>query len=242
MSQRLIKRVFRQVRDANIKYHLVNSGDRVAVAMSGGKDSIAMLYFLDLLLKHTPLLFEIVPTYLDLGFGNDTGPMVDFCRDLGYELVSEESNIGKVVFESHKTENPCAICSHLRRGALCRIASSQGCNKLALGHHMDDVVNTLFMSMLYEGRYHVFKPLTYLSRANIWAIRPLVYVEEKDIRSLCEYLSVLPVKNLCPADGITKRSETAELLDTIEGLHPGARRKFLASIENARSEDFWQHI
>lgn len=239
MSQRLIKRMFRQVRDANIKYHLIESGDRVAVAMSGGKDSIAMLYFMNLLLKHTPLRFALVPLYLDLGFGNETDSIVHICNDMGYNLVTEESNIGKVVFETRKEDNPCALCSHLRRGALCRLAASNGCNKLALGHHLNDVVNTLFMSMLYEGRYHAFKPLTYLNRADIYAIRPLVYVEEKDIRSLCSYLEIQPVKNLCPADGITKRSETADLIDTIEGLHPGARRKFLASIENATMEDFW---
>lgn len=239
MSQRLIKRMFRQVRDANIKYGLVQSGDRIAVAMSGGKDSIAMLYFLDLLLKHTPLLFEIVPIYLDLGFGNDATAISIYCRNIGYELIIEESNVGKVVFESKQSDNPCALCSHLRRGALCRLASANECNKLALGHHMDDVVSTLFMSMLYEGRYHVFKPLTYLSRAGLYAIRPLIYVEEQDIRALCSYLEIEPVKNLCPADGLTKRSETSELVSHIEEIHPGARRKFLAAIEKARSDDFW---
>jgi len=239
MSQRLIKRMFRQVRDANIKYGLVQSGDRVAVAMSGGKDSIAMLYFLDLLLKHTPLLFEIKPVYLDMGFGNDAAAISRYCQDIGYDLIIEESNVGKVVFSTRQDDNPCALCSHLRRGALCRVASAHGCNKLALGHHLDDVVNTLFMSMLYEGRYHVFKPNAYLSRADIFAIRPLVYVEEKDIRALCSYLNIQPVKNLCPADGLTKRSEIADLLNTIERIHPGARRKFLAGIENVRSEDFW---
>lgn len=239
MSQRLIKRMFRQVRDANIKYKLIESGDRIAVAMSGGKDSFAMLYFIDLLLKHTPLLFEIMPVYMDLGFGNDSSPISEFCRSMGYELLIEESNIGKVVFESRKEDNPCALCSHLRRGALSRIAVSQGCNKLALGHHLDDVVNTLFMSVLYEGRYHVFKPFTYLSRMNISVIRPLVYVEERDIKSLCSYINIQPIKNLCPADGVTKRSETAVIVNNIEQLHPGAKRKFLASIENANPADFW---
>ncbi|NLW92407.1 MAG: tRNA 2-thiocytidine(32) synthetase TtcA [Syntrophomonadaceae bacterium] len=239
MSQRLIRRMFRQVRDANIKYHLVESGDKIAVAMSGGKDSIVMLYFLDLLLKHTPLLFEIKPLYLDMGFGNDAAAIASFCRDIGYELIIQESNVGKVVFENKKSDNPCALCSHLRRGALCRLASAHDCNKLALGHHMDDVVNTLFMSMLYEGRYHVFKPITHLDRADLYAIRPLIYVEEKDIRALCTYLEIQPVKNLCPADGLTKRAETGDIVNQIEKIHPGARRKFLASIENVRSEDFW---
>jgi len=239
MSQRLIRRMFRQVRDANIRYRLVESGDRVAVAMSGGKDSIAMLYFLDLLMKHTPLRFAIKPLYLDMDFGNDSAAIVRYCAKIGYDLIIEESNIGKVVFETRQVENPCALCSHLRRGALCRVAAEHGCNKLALGHHLDDVVNTLFMSMLYESRYHVFKPMTYLSRADIYAIRPLVYVEEKDIRALCSYLEIQPVKNLCPADGITKRSEVAEMVNCIEKLHPGARRKFLSSIENVSIDDFW---
>ena len=164
MSQRLIKRMFRQVRDANLKYKLIESGDHVAVAMSGGKDSFTMLYFLDLLLKHTPLRFQLCPIYLDLGWGNNVESISSYCTNAGHELIIEPSNIGHVVFELRNADNPCALCSHLRRGALNRMAAEHNCNKLALGHHMDDVVDTLFMSVLYESRYHVFKPLTYLSR------------------------------------------------------------------------------
>ena len=131
MSNRRIKIIFRKVRDANLKYHLIENGDRVAVGLSGGKDSFTMLYFLDLLQKHTPLLFEIVPIYVDLGWENEIDSLEDFCTSLGMELIVEKTNIGRVVFETRKEQNPCSLCSNLRRGAMNRVAKRYNCNKVA---------------------------------------------------------------------------------------------------------------
>lgn len=239
MGKRLNKLIFRKVRDANLKYRLVEDGDRIAAALSGGKDSLTMLYFLNLLRRFTPLQFEIVPLYIDLGWNNHTAYLFDFCRELGLNPVTEHTNIGRVVFDLRQEKNPCALCSNLRRGCLSRIAGTQGCNKIALGHHLDDVVHTLFMSILYEGRYKVFKPSTYLDRSDITLIRPLIYVKEAEIISFVESMGLKPMINLCPADKSSKRSDVQHTLDLLEELHPGARQNFLAALENVDRESFW---
>ena len=240
MSKRRIKKMFKQVRDANLAYSLIENGGRVAVGLSGGKDSLSLMYFLCLLLKYTPLEFEIIPIHIDLGWDSDVSPLHEFCNDLGYPLKIEKTNIGQVVFEIRKETNPCSLCANLRRGALNNAAKRLGCNKVALGHHMDDAVNTLFLSMLYENRFGVFKPLTYLDRVDITVIRPLIYVEEKDIELFIQSAGIIIVKNLCPAEGLSKRKEVSVLLDKIEEEHPGARRSFLRSIENANADSFWK--
>jgi tRNA 2-thiocytidine biosynthesis protein TtcA len=239
MSNRRKKIIFRKVRDANLNYRLIENGDRVAVALSGGKDSFTMLYFLDSLIKNTPLEFELVPIYIDLGWKNDITSLEEFCQSLGLELIVEKTNIGRVVFEARQEKNPCSLCSNLRRGALNRVAKRYGCNKVALGHHLDDVVHTLFLSILYESRFNVFKPVTYLDRMDITTIRPLIYVEENDIRAFVKSLQIKTVKNRCPADGKTKRHEVAEILDQVEQMHPGARRRIVSSLENIGPDCFW---
>lgn len=239
MGKRLNKLIFRKVRDANLKYRLVEDGDRVAAGLSGGKDSLTMLYFLDLLRRFTPLQFDIVPIYIDLGWQNETAPLFAFCRQLELEPVIEHTNIGRVVFEMRREKNPCALCSNLRRGCMSRVARSQRCNKVALGHHLDDVVHTLFMSILYESRYKVFKPSTYLDRTDITLIRPLIYVKESEIINFVDSMGLTAVNNRCPADGSSKRSEVQQTLDLIEERHPGARQSILAALENVDRESLW---
>ncbi|PKM77716.1 MAG: tRNA 2-thiocytidine(32) synthetase TtcA [Firmicutes bacterium HGW-Firmicutes-15] len=239
MSKKLKKSIFRKVRNANLKYQLIEDGDIVAVGLSGGKDSTILLYFLFLLKKYTPLNFSIVPVYLDLGWENDIGELEVFCQSLGLTLITEETHIGYIVFEARQEKNPCSLCSNMRRGALNRVAKAHGCNKVALGHHLDDAVDTLFMSILFESRYHLFKPRTYLDRMDLTVIRPLIYVEEKEIKAMVSILDITPVKNLCPADGYTKRDEIKILLGDIEAKYPGARKNFLSSIENVDAGSFW---
>ncbi|HWP97857.1 MAG TPA: ATP-binding protein [Syntrophomonadaceae bacterium] len=240
MGKHLDKLIFRKVRDANLKYNLVEDGDRIVAAMSGGKDSFTMLYYLDLLRKYTPLRFDIVPLYLDLGWDNDITTQKALCRELGMDLKVESTNIGRVVFQERQEKNPCALCSNLRRGSMNRIARELGCTKVALGHHLDDAVHTLFMSILFEGRYRLFKPLTYLDRSGITLIRPLIYVQEREIRSFIQSRNLEPVVNRCPADNKTRRSEVSRLLDIMEEQQPGIRRQFLAAIENVDQDSLWQ--
>lgn len=240
MSNRRTKLIFRQVRDANLRYHLIENGDRIAVGMSGGKDSVTLLYILNLLQQYTPLMFELVPIYVDLGWGNETEPLQEFCAPLGLDLVIHKTNIGEVVFQVKEERNPCSLCANLRRGALNGVSKEYCCNKVALGHHLDDVVNTLLMSILYEGRYQVFTPKTWLSRIDITVIRPLIYVEERDIQLLADSLCFPVIKNRCPADGTTKRTEIAEFMNAFEHQFPGARRRFLSAIERVGPDAFWR--
>jgi tRNA 2-thiocytidine biosynthesis protein TtcA len=231
--------MFKQVRDASLKYNLIEEGDRIAAAISGGKDSMAMLYFLTLVQDYSPVNFSICPVLLDMGWGEDFTPVADYCESLGLTLRVESTHIGRVVFENRQEKNPCALCANLRRGALNRIARDMDCNKVALGHHMDDAVHTFFLAMLYEGRFHVFKPRTYLDRMDVTLIRPLVYVSESDIEKCVASLRLPLVASRCPASSKNKRNEVKQVLDIIENQFPGARRRFLASLENAAPDSFW---
>ncbi len=239
MQSRRTKLVFRQLRNASLNYQLIENQDRIAVGISGGKDSLVMLYLLQLLKKYTPLDFTLHPILLDLGWSIDTAPIREYCQAQGIQLHVERTNIGQVVFDYRQEKNPCALCSHLRRGALNRTAKSLGCNKLALGHHADDVVNTLFISLLFEGHYNVFKPSTYLDRIDLTVIRPMIYISERDISLIAESIKIPVIEKYCPADGYTKRDQIASLLDEIEHKFPGARRKLLGAIENVNLDCFW---
>lgn len=239
MSKRRIKIIFKKIRNANLKYRMIIDGDHLAVGVSGGKDSLIMLYFLHLLRKYTPLDFKISPIYIDLGWKTDIGQLGDFCNSLNLSLSVENTKIGEIVFQRRQEDNPCALCAHLRRGALNRVAKDLSCNKVALGHHLDDAVVTLLMSIIYEGRFNVFKPVTYLDRIDITIIRPLIYVEETDISLLANSLNIRTIENPCPVDGFTKRDKLKPLLESIEVQYPGAKRKFLSSIENANPQSFW---
>lgn len=239
MGQRRIKHMFKQVRDASLKYNLVQDGDHIAAGISGGKDSLTMLYFLTLLQEYTPVKFTIQPVCLDMGWGEDYAPVSAYCDGLELDLLVEPTHIGRIVFENRKEKNPCALCANLRRGALNRIAREHGCNKVALGHHLDDAVHTLFLSMLYEGQFHVFKPSTYLDRMDVTMIRPMIYVEESDIAKVAASLHLPVVASKCPAGGKSKRDEIRQLLDDVEVRFPGARRQFLSSIEHAARDSFW---
>lgn len=239
MSQRRIKQIFKKVRDASLKYRLIEEGDRIVAAVSGGKDSIAMLYFLTLVKDYSPVHFSIYPVLLDMGWGEDFTPLADYCRSLGLSLRIEGTHIGRTVFENRQEANPCALCANLRRGAINRIAGELGCNKVALGHHMDDAVDTFFLAMLFEGRFHVFKPRTYLDRTDITLIRPLVYVSETEIEKCVAALKLPVAASLCPAGSKNKRCEVGQVLDIIEKQFPGARKRFLSSLENADPDSFW---
>ena len=198
-----------------------------------------MLYFLTLLQKYTPLQFKLIPIYVDLGWGNDPSIIQNFCLEMGLDLHIEPTNIGQIVFDIRQESNPCSLCANLRRGALNSCAKRLGCNKVALGHHLDDVADTLFLSILYEQRFHVFKPCTYLDRIDITVIRPLIYVAEKDIISCAEEYELPVMENRCPADGTTRRNEINQLLNSIEQQHPGLRRKIVRSLENTHADSLW---
>ncbi|QGT99417.1 tRNA-(cytosine32)-2-thiocytidine synthetase TtcA [Candidatus Syntrophocurvum alkaliphilum] len=240
MSKKKTKLIFRKVRNANLNYKLIENGDKIGVGVSGGKDSLVLLFFVHMLKIYTPLEFDVIPIYIDLGWEMDISNLRDYCSSLNLNLIEEKTNIKNIVFDIKQESNPCSLCSNLRRGAINRTAKSLNCNKLALGHHLDDAVHTMFMSMIFASQYSVFKPKTYLDRIDITVIRPLIYVSENDIKSYIKTLDVLPIKNPCPVDGYTKRQEVKQLVNEIESKFPGAKQNIINSIENVAADSFWK--
>lgn len=233
------KIVFRQVKAANLKYQMVQTGDRIAVGISGGKDSLVLLHAFQLLKDYSPLKFEVVPITIDLGWGGDWNHVSEYCATLGLPHHIINTEIGPLVFEERQESNPCALCANLRSGSLNRTAVELGCNKVALGHHLDDAVVTLMMSMMFEGQYRTFRPVTFLSRREISIIRPLVYVEEKTIVKLASSLN-LPVKpSLCPVTGSTNREQVKSFLNQLETRYPYCKRRMLKAMENVDANSFW---
>lgn len=233
------RKLFRQVKSVNLKYNLIENNDRVAVAVSGGKDSLVLLSALNLLRRYTPLKFEMVAVTIDLGWPVDWAPVTEYCRSLSVEHHIVKTQIGHLIFEERQESNPCALCANLRSGVLHRKARVLECNKVALAHHLDDAVTTLLLSMVFNGQFRTFKPATYLNRSNITLIRPLVYTEEKDIISYvrCNHLPV--VTNPCPAAGQTNRDRIKSWLDELNHHYPNARRHILKALENADPNSFW---
>lgn len=212
-SKRGLKRMLGQTRRAIQDYEMIREGDRIAVGVSGGKDSLTLLIALRKLMDFYPVSFEIRAVTLSMGIGEpDYSPVKQLCDDIGVEYIIEDTYIGKIVFEARQENNPCSLCANLRRGALNNAALRLGCNKVALAHNRDDAIETLLLSTFYEGRIHTFSPVTYLSRKDIHVIRPLLYVEEKQIRSFIKDNGIQVVHNPCPANGHTKRQYIKDLL------------------------------
>ncbi len=192
---------------------MIEDGDRIAVGVSGGKDSMTLLTALRQLQNFYPKKFELEAISLTMGIGNaDFTPVAEYCRQIGVNYTIKETLIGKIIFEVRNEKNPCSMCANLRRGALHNEAKILGCNKVALGHHRDDAVETLLLSTFYEGRIHTFSPVTYLDRKDLYLIRPLIYTEEKQIKSVVKSENLPIVKSPCHIDGKTKRQFIKDLI------------------------------
>jgi tRNA 2-thiocytidine biosynthesis protein TtcA len=209
----LIKRILGLTRKAIQDFDMIQEGDRIAVGVSGGKDSLTLLISLRRLMDFYPVNYELKAVTLSIGIGEwDFSPVERLCREIGVEYIIEDTNIGKIVFEDRQEDSPCSLCANLRRGALNNAAVRLGCNKVALAHNRDDVIETLLLSTFYEGRIHVFSPVTYLVRKGITVIRPLLYIEEKKIKAFVRDQHLQIIHNPCPANGHTKRQFIKELL------------------------------
>lgn len=213
-------------------YNMVPPGSRVAVGVSGGKDSLALLYLLSQLRRFYPGGFELTAITLDMGFeGMDFSPIADFCRAIEVPYVIRQTQMKQVIFDIRKESNPCALCAKMRRGALNDAALAEGCRVVALGHHFDDVVETVLLSLFYEGRFHSFSPVTYLSRKDIHCIRPMLYIPEREIRNFVRREQLPVVESTCPADKNTKREEVKQLLHTLEKQNPGLRGRIFGAVQ-----------
>ncbi|MBP5152332.1 MAG: adenine nucleotide alpha hydrolase family protein [Lachnospiraceae bacterium] len=229
-----IQQVLSLVRRAVDDYNMIEEGDRIAVGISGGKDSLTLLAALSHLRNFYPKHFELMAVTVDLGFGNlDLEAVKKYCEDLKVEYTIVRTEIAKIVFEDRKESNPCSLCAKMRKGALNDEIKRLGCNKVAYAHHKDDVVDTMMMSLIYEGRFHTFVPVTYLDRSDIYVIRPLIYMNEADVIGFVNKYKVPVVKSPCPADGYTKRQYVNDLINDINRSAPGVRNRMFTAISES---------
>ena len=213
-------------------YDMISPGERVAVGVSGGKDSLTLLAALARLARFYPGGFSVEAFSVDLGIpGMDLSPLADYCRDLGVPFHRIPTQMYHVIFETRREKNPCALCAKMRRGSLHTALQEAGIHKVALGHHYDDAVETFFLSLFYEGRLSCFQPVTYLDRTDITQIRPLLYVSEAMIRDAATRLHLPVHHNPCPADGHTKRQEVKELIAGLERQYPKLKEYVFASMQ-----------
>ena len=232
-----MKHILGYARKAINDFGMIKAEDKVAVGLSGGKDSILTLITLAQLRKFYPEKFEVIAITLDMGMeGFDVTPLKKICQEYEVEYIVEKTHIKEIVFDIRKEKNPCSLCANLRRGILYDTAKKYGCNKVALGHHMDDVMETFMMSLIYEGRIHTFLPVTYLSRKDIYVIRPMIYTPESEIKHLVKKYGIEIVKNNCPANGETKRQYIKELIAGIAKENKGVRESIFGAI--MRSEEW----
>lgn len=235
-----MKTVLGCIRRVDQDFDMIKSGDHIAVGVSGGKDSLLLLKALSLYRLFSGKDFSLHAFMLTMGFTPfDTSSVEAFCQDINVPLTIKPTDIGTIVFTVRNEKNPCALCAKMRRGALNKLAKEYGCSKLALGHHRDDVLETLLMSLLYEGRIHTFHPVTYLSRMDITVIRPMVYLSEKHIIHMAKTLPLPIIKNPCPANGHTARQEAKELLQTLSVKHKNCKALMLSALQNTAQYGLW---
>ena len=225
--QKLIGLVRRCVQD----YHMIEEGDRIGVGVSGGKDSVALLAFLAELRKYNDKKFEVEAVTIDMGLGMDYSSIQQLCDRLDVKFNLVKTEIGPIIFDHRKEKNPCSMCSKMRRGALNQAILERGMNKLALGHHYDDAVETVMMSLFYEGRISCFQPVTDLDRTGIIQIRPMLYIHEKSIDSFVKRNDLPVITNRCPVDKYTKREEIKQLVYDLSATYPDLRERIFGAMQ-----------
>ena len=213
-------------------YHMISPGDKIAVGVSGGKDSLTLLRVLAALRNYYPAPFELTAITIDMGLGGmDFSPVAQFCEELNVGFFCKKTEIGPIIFDYRKEKNPCSMCAKMRRGALNDAIRELGFNKVALGHHFDDAVETFLMSLLYEGRIGCFEPVTYLSRSGVTQVRPMLYIGEKAIEHFAAEQKLPVVHNVCLADKHTKRQEVKELIADLQTRYPDLKTKVFGAMQ-----------
>ena len=228
--QRMMGLVRRCIED----YRMIEPGDRIAVGVSGGKDSLTLLTLLAALREYVPYSYDLTAITIDMGLGGmDFSPVSRLCERLGVPYSRVETEIGPIIFEHRKENNPCSLCAKMRRGALCTALSARGITKLALGHHFDDAVETFLLSLVYEGRISCFQPVTHMTRTGVDQIRPMLYAGEGRIANLAKALALPIVENPCPEDRGSKRYEIKQFIRTMSQTYPDLRSKVFGAIQRA---------
>ena len=215
-------------------YSMIQEGDKIAVGISGGKDSLTLLYALAHLRRFYPKKFELYAITVDLGFDNlNLDKIKELCEELEVDYTIVKTDIANIVFNERKEKSPCSLCAKMRKGALNDAMKQKGINKIAYAHHKDDVVDTMMMSLIYEGRFHTFSPVTYLDRTELYVIRPLMYMKEADVIGFVNKYNVPVVKSPCPVDKHTKREYVKNLLKEINKDNPGVKDRMFTAIKDS---------
>ena len=234
-----MKRMLSFLRRAVDDYQMIDEGDRIAVGVSGGKDSLALLATLAEMRRFYPKKYEIVAVTVDMGFeGGDFSEIHKFCDSLGVKYVVEPTQIAKIIFDVRKESNHCSLCAKMRRGSLHAAAVREGCNKVALGHHYDDAVETFMMNLFFEGRLGCFSPKSYLSNRKITLIRPLLYATEKDVNYFANKRTLPIQASLCPEDKHTERENMKQLLASIERENTGVKHRIFNAMCKGEIDGF----
>lgn len=231
-----LKKLLSYTRAAIDKYKMINDNDKIAIGVSGGKDSLALLNIMAKLREFYPVKFDIMAITVDPCFNDadmDVSNIQKMCYDLNIDYIVKRTSLAKLVFDEFKAESPCSLCSRMRRGILHNIAKENNCTRLALGHHYDDAVETFLMNIFNGGRIGCFSPVSYLSKKDLFLIRPMIFCKERDIISFSTRNSIIVEKSKCPVDGKTERQNTKELINILEKSYPDIKQKIMGAMQRS---------
>ena len=227
-----MQQILSYMRKAINDYDMIQEGDRIAIALSGGKDSTAMLMGFENLQIFFPKKFEIIAVSIDPGFEHfDRSILERTCKKIGVKLIIEESHAKEIVFDIRKEKNPCSLCANIRRGILNSVVNREGCNKIAIGHNQDDVIETLLLNLFYAGNFNTFAPVSYMDRSKVTLIRPLVYAPEKDIKRFVKRNNIEVMPKACPMDGYSKREDIKNLIHVMSLENPMLKANLFGAIK-----------
>ena len=238
-----LQQLLSYTRKAVDEYSMIQEGDHIAVGISGGKDSLTLLYALHGLKRFYPQKFELSAVTVDLGYEDcDFSPVKSLCRELDVPYHIVKTDISRILFEERKESNPCSLCAKMRKGALNQAVKEMGCNKVAYAHHKDDIVETMLLSLIFEGRFYSFSPKTYLDRMELTVIRPIMFVDEADVIGFKNKYNLPVVKSRCPVDGYTNRQYAKELVKQLNTEHPGVKQRMFTAILNGNISGWPERI
>lgn len=233
-----IQNLLSPMRKAINDFNMITDGDKIAVGVSGGKDSLMLLTLLRAFQRYFDKKFDLCAITIDMGFAeNSYQPIVDYCKQLEVPYYLEKTDIAQIIFDIRKEKNPCSLCAKMRRGALNSKINQLGYNKLALGHHKNDVVDTFLLSLFYEGRLNTFQPVSYMSNSKVTLIRPMIYIEERDIVGLAKQLPVC--KNPCPSDKHSQRETMKEIKKQLAEIYPDVNERLANAIMHPERYNLW---
>ena len=226
-----MQKILSFMRKAIEDYNMIEEGDKIGVALSGGKDSISMLMGFKALQRFYPKKFEIIAISINPGFDFFNKEFLEkTCTKIDVPLFIEDTNIKEIVFDVREEKNPCSLCANFRRGALNSVAIREGCNKIALGHNEDDVLETFLLNLFYTGSIHTFSPVSYMDRSQITLIRPLIYAPEKSIKAFVKRNNIEIMDKVCPMDGVSKREDIKNMIKDLKVDIPHIRSNLYGAI------------